>query len=187
MSSSCYRVSILSIVLIFFAVTPAAALSSCDGVGVSCTLDDLGNGRFQYTFEVVNGSPDAIAIFKWNVDPPNVSSSWQTVSFELPTGWEGDHPDSHLDFMVFNNGDLNPDRIFSPSVASCGASPSLTFSWTFDRTDGPAPACFGPLDYTLHYQPINVADCRNAGATLTCPGVIPVEPATWGKIRNLYR
>ncbi len=186
------RTCLLAVLLLCSIVLPAIAnADSCKGVGATCSLEDLGGGRFRFTWVVVNGSPDPTAIFKWDLGPPDIPSSWVTVSFNVPTGWIGTHPDSHLDFAVMNNGDLNPDRIFSPSVASCGStgSSSLTFQWTFDNTGSQTPDCadFDALDYTFHYQPINAADCRNAGQTLTCPGLLPVEPVTWGRVKNIYR
>ncbi len=178
-----YVVALLA-VLVF--ALPAQAQQVCDNVGATCDLEDLGGGRYRFTFVVTNGSPDENAIFKWNVDPPHIALEWVTASFDLPTGWTGNHPDHHLDFQT-GNGNGTPTRIFSPSASSCGPATSLTFRWTFDNVGGPTPDCadIGELDYTFHMQPLDA--CNNVGITFVCPGILPVEQATWGAIKGVYR
>jgi hypothetical protein len=181
------RSALLLIVLLAAALAlPAQAQQVCDGVGAACSLEDLGSDRYRFTFVVTNGSPSENTIFKWNVEPPNVAAEWVTVSFGLPAGWTGNHPDHHLDFQT-GNGSGTLTRIFSPSAAGCGGSNSLTFVWTFDNVGGPIPDCadFDVLDYTYHVQPLS--SCENVGITFTCPGLLPVEETTWGSVKSSYR
>ena len=172
-------------------VTPAQAQYVCDGVNAACSLDDLGSGRYRFTFVVTNGSPLSNVIFKWEISTPHIPAEWVTVSFDLPPGWSANHPDSRLDFQI-PNGDLTTERIYSPSVAFCGGATSLTFAWTFDNTGGPDPDCdeFRLLDYVFHMQPLYDSGphaCANFMNSFVCPGPVPVEPSTWGMIKSAYR
>lgn len=179
------RALFVSLLAAIVLVPSALAQQVCDGVGAACSLEDLGSDRYRFTFVVANGSPSENAIFKWNVGPPDIPAEWVTVSFGLPAGWTGNHPDHHLDFQT-GNGNGTPTRIFSPTSAGCGAT-ALTFTWTFDNVGGAIPDCadFGLLDYTFHIQPL--ASCANVGTTFVCPGLLPVEETTWGSVKNIYR
>lgn len=182
------RSALLLLVLVAASVLvpPVRAQQVCDDVGATCSLEDLGSNQYRFTFVVTNGSPFANAIFKWNIEPQNVPLEWVTVSFGLPAGWTGNHPDHHLDFQT-GNGNGTTTRVFSPSAGGCGGVTSLTFVWTFDNIDGPLPDCadFDTFDYTFHYQPL--ASCANVGITLTCPGLLPVEETTWGSVKSIYQ
>ena len=186
MRTSLSVLPLIALVAVLALAPPVQAQDACDGVGSTCSLEDLGSDRYRFTFVVTNGSPLQNTIFKWNIEPQNVPSEWVTASFGLPAGWTGNHPDHHLDFQT-GNGNGTPTRIFSPSAGACGGATSLTFIWTFDNVGGPIPDCadFDELDYTFHYQPLDA--CANVGITLTCPGLLPVEETTWGSVKNIYR
>ncbi len=181
-SVACVFILLAALVL----TLPVHAQQVCDGVGATCNLEDLGQGQYRFTFVVTNDSPQGNAIFKWNVGPPHIAAEWVTVSFNLPAGWTGNHPDHHLDFQT-GNGNGTPTRIFSPGAVGCGGAGTLTFEWTFENVGGPIPDCadFDDLSYTFHIQPLS--SCNNVGITFVCPGLLPVEQATWGSIKSVYR
>ncbi len=175
--------------LLVFLATVALAVPArayvCDGVVAACSLEDLGNDRYRFAFDVTNGSPEANVIFKWAIVTPVVPREWVTVSFDLPPGWSGNHPDNRLDFQI-PNGSYNTDRIYSPSAAYCGGETSLTFIWTFDWMGGREPDCdFELLDFTFHMQGVDT-NCANYMDSFVCPGPVPVDPATWGRIKDTY-
>jgi hypothetical protein len=168
--------------LLLGAVLPALAFA---GVTPTISLVNNGDGTYTYTFVITNTGPSLDAVFKWDTDTGTAPTEWQTVSFNVPDGWTGDHPDHHLDFMT-GNGDGTTTRIFGPGA--CGSSTG-TFSWTFTNNGGPTPtlASIGIQDIVFHLQPID-SNCHNYGTTYTVRnGGTPVEPASWGSIKSLYR
>lgn len=173
-------------VLLILLPRAASAQPECVNVGVTCSLNDLGGGDYEYVFSLVNNNPSPQALFYWSIDAGGVSKKWNTISYGTPPGWQGAHPDSKLQFKNDNNASGDTTRAFSPSVAQCGAT-DLEFHWTFHNDGGPTPACdFDDLDYTFHVQPVNANTCANVGFSLVCPGSIPVEPTTWGLIKQRY-
>lgn len=184
----CRRLArVVTLTCLFLLTASAASIAqSCD-VGADCSLENLGNNRYRFTWVVTNNGPGAHAVFKWGIDTPNIPGAWTTVLFDLPTGWSGSHPDSHIDFQTAN-GSGSPNRIFSPIVDACGDGPTLTFRWTFDNNGGATPDCasFENIEYRFHMQPINATTCANNGQSFLCNGLVPVEPATWGAIKNVY-
>ena len=170
---------------------PASALAQpeCNGIEFACQLNDLGSNTYEYVFTLTNNSTTSIAIFKWGITNPQIPSSWQTVGWDLPTGWNGKHPGQHIDFMSTDNGDANPNRLYSPSALSCGPGTNVyVFKWTFVNNGGPTPVCdFVTEDFKIHYQPVNASTCNNVGPSLLCPGPLPVEAKTWGLIKELFR
>lgn len=181
-------VSVVFCVLMLHAAAPVLAQEACENVGIECVLNDLGGNQFEYVFTLVNDSPEPIAIFKWTLGAQNAPTQWQGISFSAPNGWSGTHPDKHLDFMSDDNGSGNPERLFSTPVLHCGAGNTFEFRWKFENVGGPQPDCdFDPLDFKIHYQPVDPITCENLGQTLLCPGAIPVEPTTWSLIKALHR
>jgi hypothetical protein len=175
-----------AVFLLVCTASGARAQEVCDGVTTTCSLEDLGSGRYKMTLVTTNNSSGKNVVFKWSLNAPFAPSEWETVSFVVPPDWSGGHPGHHLSFQT-PNGDFRPNRIYSPTgVADCGGVNSLVFEWTFDNVGGPTPECTaGPLDYTYHMQGLG-DDCANLGQSFVCPGVVPVEDTTWGKIKNAY-
>jgi hypothetical protein len=173
--------------LLLAATSVSQAQQVCDGASTACSLEDLGNNRFRMTFTVSNNSSGDNVVFKWLLNAPFAPAEWVTVGFVVPPDWSGSHNGGHLQFQT-PNGDGRTGRIYSPSVAGlCGGSSPLVFQWTFDNVGGPDPACnAGPLDYTYHMQGIDTGNCNNLGQSFVCPGTVPVEDSSWGKIKHAY-
>lgn len=159
----------------------------------SVALTPLGADDYRYDFTLTNLGPARDAIFKFTVDNGNVapSTQWQDLSWNLPTGWTGDHPDHRLDFQT-GNGSYPADgfyRLFGqPGAPAPDAGYTMgVFSWTFHNDGGPTPTAdrFMPYSDTLnvkvHFQPID-ADWQNAGSSYLGsfgPPTPPVpEPST---------
>lgn len=177
-----------SLILFTMAGAASATVTPACGLQATCTLEDLGSDRYRVTYVLVNASPSADVIFKWNISSPGVSKDWTAVSFSAPAGWNGSFSGGKLDFETPNGSGKTP-RLHSPSAAVCGGLTTLTFSWTFDRGDGPVPDC-GTLsgdDFKVHTQAVDVSTCTNVGTSFVCTNVVPTVPLTWGGIKALYR
>ncbi len=157
---------------------------------LSVALMPLGGNNYRYDFTLTNLGPDRDAIFKWTVDNGRVASSseWVDISWSLPTGWTGSHPDHRLDFQT-GNGSYPADgfyRIFGQSGApapNAGYTMGV-FSWTFHYASGPVPTAdrfmpySDPLNVKVHFQPID-ENWQNAGNTYVGTYTPPVpEPST---------
>jgi len=142
----------------------------------SVALTPLGGSDYRYDFTLTNLGPARDAIFKFTVDNGLVASptEWQDISFSLPTGWSGDHPDHRLDFQT-GNGSYPADgfyRLFGqPGAPAPDAGYTMgVFSWIFHNNGGPTPTAdrFMPysdqLNLKVHFQPID-ANWQNAGDT----------------------
>ena len=161
----------------------------------SVALTPLGGNDYRYDFTLSNLGPARDAIFKWTLNNGLVpdNSHWQDISFSLPTGWGGSHPDHRLDFQT-DNGDFysgNPGyyRLYGQPGAPA-PSPGFTmgvFSWIFHRINGPTPTANMFMPYSdqntlkVHFQPIG-DDWENAGDTYLGtfgppPPLVP-EPST---------
>jgi hypothetical protein len=156
----------------------------------SVALFSLGGNNYRYDFTLTNLGPDRDAIFKFTVDNGRVGSAseWQDISWSLPTGWSGDHPDHRLDFQT-GNGSYPTDgyyRLFGQSGAPAPIAGYTmgVFRWTFHYSSGPTPTAdrfmpySDPLDVKVHFQPID-ANWQNAGDTYVGTFGPPVpEPST---------
>lgn len=182
------RTATIAILALFaLPLATTAKAQECENVGAQCSLTDLGSDQYEYTFTLVNGSPEANAIFFWLVDPPLVPAEWETIGFDLPGGWSANHPGPQLHFSASSNGSGTPERLYSPAASACGAGTAI-FRWTFVNRGGPIPDCdLGVLDYTFHMQGVDPSTCDNVGDSFVCPGVVPVEDGSWGTIKDLYR
>ena len=167
--------------------SPARTVTAC-GLKATCNVENLGNERYRVTYVLNNVGTSSDVFFKWRISSPGVSSDWAAVQFNAPTGWNGSFNGGHLDFDT-PNGSGGTQRLYSPSVAHCGGLTTLTFSWTFDREDGPVPDCSTLTgdDFTVHTQAINSTSCENVGTSFICTNVVPTEPVTWGTIKARFR
>jgi hypothetical protein len=164
---------------------PAAA-DVCDNVSVECEVVDLGGDVYEFIFNVSNGSPEPNAIFFWVLNPGSAPAAWETIEWTLPDGWVASHPGPQLHFFATDNASGNPWRMYSPSASACGTT-FFEFRWKFWNNGGPTPECmFTPLDYTFHMQGVDPGICLNVGDSFVCPPPVPVEPTTWGQIKQLY-
>jgi len=142
----------------------------------SVALFSLGGGDYRYDFTMTNLGPDRDAIFKWtlnnNLVPDN--SHWQDISFSLPTGWSGAHPDHRLDFQT-GNGSYPTDGYYRLYGQAGAPAPNAgftmgVFSWTFHRINGPTPTADRFMPYSaentlkVHFQPIG-DEWENTGDT----------------------
>jgi hypothetical protein len=157
---------------------------------ISVALLPLGGNNYRYDFTLTNLGPARDAIFKWTVDHNRVASpsEWVDISWSLPTGWSGSHPDHRLDFQT-GNGSYPSDgfyRIYGqPGAPAPNAGYTMgVFSWTFHRAGGPIPIAdrfmpySDPLNIKVHFQPIN-ANWQNIGNTYVGTYTPPVpEPST---------
>lgn len=156
----------------------------------SVALTPLGSDNYRYDFTLTNLGPDRDAIFKFTVDNGKVGSAseWQDISWNLPTGWSGDHPDHRLDFQT-GNGSYPADGFYRLFGQSGAPAPNAgytmgVFSWIFHNNGGPTPTAdrfmpySDPLDVKVHFQPID-ANWQNVGDTYVGTFGPPIpEPST---------
>ncbi len=142
----------------------------------SVALTPLGGNDYRYDFTLTNLGPDRDAIFKWTLDNNRVplASVWQDISFSLPTGWGGSHPDHRLDFQT-GNGSYPTDGYYRIYGQAGAPAPNAgftmgVFSWTFHNDGGPTPTAdrflpySDPLNVKVHFQPIG-DEWENVGDT----------------------
>lgn len=159
----------------------------------SVALAPLGGDNYRYDFTLTNLGPARDAIFKFTVDNGRVGSAseWQDLSWNLPTGWAGDHPDHRLDFQT-GNGSYPSDGFYRLFGQAGAPAPNAgftmgVFSWTFHNNGGPTPTAdrfmpySDPLNVKVHFQPIN-GNWQNVGNTYVGtfgPPTPPIpEPST---------
>ena len=171
-------------VVILLALMPVSYAQFFD---LSVALTALGGNDYRYDFTLTNMGPARDAIFKWTVDNGRVASpsEWVDISWSLPTGWGGSHPDHRLDFQT-GNGSYPTDGYYRLFGQPGAPPPAMgytmgVFSWTFHRDHGPIPTAdrflpySDPLNVKVHFQPID-ENWGNAGDTYV--GTYVPEPST---------
>lgn len=153
----------------------------------SVALTPLGGSDYRYDFTLTNPGPARDAIFKFTVDNGRVGSAseWQDISWNLPSGWGGAHPDHRLDFQT-GNGSYPADGFYRLFGQAGAPAPNAgytmgVFSWTFHNNGGPTPTAdrfmpySDPLDVKVHFQPIN-GNWQNVGNTYVGTFGTPTPP-----------
>jgi hypothetical protein len=149
-------------------------------------VTDLGGDEYEFLFTVTNGSLDSNAIYFWIMDSGSASLAWETVSWDVPEGWNPSHPAPDLHFFTANNSGGNPFRIYSPGASACGGI-SAEFRWRVLNNGGPTPECvFTVVDHTFYLQPVDPGGCWNLTDSFVCPEPVPTDVSTWGSIKHLY-
>jgi hypothetical protein len=154
----------------------------------SVALTALGGNNYRYDFTLTNLGPGRDAIFKFTVDNGRVASesNWHTLSWNLPFGWAGSHPDHRLDFQT-GNGSYPGDgyyRLFGQSGAPAPIAGYTmgVFGWTFHRNGGaPLPTDDRFMPYSddanvkVHFQLIG-DEWQNYGSTYVGTFQPPTPP-----------
>lgn len=174
------------IVAVLCLLLAAPALADECNILIGCSVASFAGNEYTITWTLTNANAESNALFYLMVDNPSIPMEWETIEWILPPGWTASHPGQQVHIMSTNNSDNNPDRIYSLVASVCGVN-EKSFTWRFKNKGGPVPDCgMGLFTYTSHMQKVDATTCANIGQSFTCPGTVPVEDTSWGRVKALY-
>jgi len=178
---------VLSILVVLVPATPVLAGVGTVGVyadsrGVSCSMTDNGGNSLIITYVVHRFGPGEQATnCRFKIEPP-AGASWQYIGFTGAFFFSGRADiDISVEYGVCTSTQTLAGAAYWYSLAASPACGELSIK-------GGLNGQLAATDCLYVYRPLQASDPLTVNPSPACScDVLATEPATWGKVKALYR